>query len=132
MARVFNLVVFDETISGSSSPPPPAFYTSQEHSALLGSVERLQIQLIVRGASSLAAPFNVDADYEITNAPEFEVWRDAGVKVQANPTAISDIPVVAFNQVSTIDEQAAYGRFKISCDADVLVQVQLVVAGYAD
>ncbi|MBL8600413.1 MAG: hypothetical protein JNK72_00670 [Myxococcales bacterium] len=44
MARVFNLVVFDQVISGDSSAPP-VFYTSQEHAALLGSVERLQVQL---------------------------------------------------------------------------------------
>lgn len=132
MARVFNLLVFDQSISGNSTPPPPVFYTSQEHAALLGSVERLQIQLIVRGVSAITSPFTVDADYEITNAPEYEVWKDAGTKVQVSLSAISDIPAVAFQQVSTIAKQAAYGRFKVTCTGDALVQVQLVVAGYAD
>ncbi len=132
MARAFNLVVFDGTISGNNAAPPE-FYSSQEHAALLGSVERLQFQLIVRAVSDFTNPADIQTTYEITNAPEYDAWAESTVKPIDSVTAIGDLPAVFLHQVSNFQDQAAYGRFKLKCTTDnIVVHVQLVVAGYAD
>ena len=131
MARVFNLVLFDSTISGDTlANNPPVFYTSQEHAALLGSVERLQIQMIVRAATVF--PSQVDVVYQMTNAPEYDVWVDSSAKSVTTGGSVSTLPAVAFDNISSIANQAAYGRFKIFCSTASNVHFQLVVSGYAD
>jgi len=129
MARVFNLVVFDQTISGDSGTPR-IFYTSQEHAALLGSVERLQVQVILRGASSFAA--TAEVTYQITNSPEYETWTDTSKKVTTTATTIAEIPKIVLFQVTSLADQAAFGRFMIETHTDNLMQLQVVVSGYAD
>ncbi len=129
MARVFNLVLFDSTITGDTGTPP-VFYTSQEHAALLGSVERLQVQMIIRGATAFTA--TVDVEYEITNAPEYDLWVGASWVKLVSAAAVTNLPAVAFDNISSIANQAAYGRFKISSSTASTIQFQLVVAGYAD
>jgi len=126
MARAFNLVVFDQTISGGGAMPP-RFYTSQEHAALLGSVEKLQVQMICRGSTTFSNTITVE--YQVTNAPEFEAWSTStsGSLIVGLATSL---PSVGFFQVDAADLIAAYGRFSVRCTGD-MAQVQLVVAGYS-
>ncbi len=131
MARVFNLVVFDGTITGDAGAnPPPVFYTSQEHAALLGSVERLKIQMISRATTSLAG--TITFVYQVTNAPEYDSWVNSVSKTLSLPAAAGDLPAIAMHYIDSMNEQAAYGRFKISYDQAATAQFQLIVAGYAD
>jgi len=125
MARAFNLTVFDQTISGGS--PAPYFYTSQEHAALLGSVESLQVQIICR---AITASTVILVEYEITNAPEYDVWYPSGTTKTLSVTSVGSLPAVDFMPIAAANALAAYGRLRVSCDAGV-TQVQLVVAGYA-
>ncbi len=131
MARVFNLVLFDGTITGDTiANNPPVFYTSQEHASLLGSVERLQMQMIIRASTSL--PSTVDVVYQMTNVPEYDAWVDSSAKSVSTGGSASTLPAVGFDNISSIANQAAYGRFKIFCSTSSTVQFQLVVSGYAD
>ncbi len=125
MARLFNLVVFDGTISGGGANPT-YFYSSQEHAALLGSVEKMQVQIICRGSTTFTN--TIDVDYQLTNAPEYETWA-TGQNGSLAVTSVTDIPAVTFFQVDTVQSVAAYGRFRVRCSGD-MAQVQVVVAGY--
>ncbi len=127
MARAFNLTVFDQTISGDTPPSSPRFYTSQEHASLLGSVESLQAQIICR---AFTATTTITVEYEITNAPEYDVWYPTGTISTLTVSVVTDLPGVDFLPVAAANSLAAYGRFRVSCDAGV-AQVQLVVAGYS-
>jgi len=133
MARVFNLVVFDQTISGNTATVAPRFYTSQEHADLLGSVDRLQFQMIIRGASDFTNPVVVRATYQMTNSPDYDLWTDTTVKPDLTVNSASDVPGILFQQVTSFQDRAAYGRFAIECRTDnVAVQFQLVISGYAE
>ncbi len=127
MARTFNLTVFDQTISGGGANPT-YFYTSQEHAALFGSADKLQVQIICRGSTSFANTITVD--YQMTNAPEYDVWVTSGAGNTLTVNTVADIPGAKFFQVESQANIAAYGRFRIQCSGD-MAQVQLVVAGYA-
>jgi len=128
MARAFNLTVFDQSISGGGASPP-FFYTSQDHAALLGSVERLQVQIISRGMTTFSDTITVE--YQITNAPEYDVWFTTTSSVGTlTVTGANNLPGVSFFQIDNPDSVAAYGRFRIKYTG-VLAQVQLVVAGYS-
>lgn len=126
MSRAFNLKVFDQSISGGGANPT-YFFTSQEHAALLGSADKLQVQIICRGSTSFTN--NITVDYQITNAPEYDVWSTSGASNTVTINSAADLPGVEFFQVDNLIDTAAYGRFRVQCSGD-MAQVQVVVAGY--
>ena len=74
MARLFNVVVFDETISGANSSAP-VYYSHPSHHALLGSADVLNVQVIVEAIG--AATTTVSVVYQISNSAVESEWKDS-------------------------------------------------------
>lgn len=75
MARLFNVEVFNKTISGAEEDPPQ-YRTGEEFYALLGSSDTLWTQVIVDSQGAATTGNNtVTVTLEINNSTEAETWE---------------------------------------------------------
>ena len=131
LARVFNIEIFNQTISGDATAAP-AYYTSDEHAALLGSADRLVCQLVLVAQKNQSTIVSIQ--YQHNNTMENELWRDASIgaaKSVTGPANYTDLPAVAWVALNVDVDRGAFGRFKITADKEVAT-FRLIVTGYSN
>jgi len=128
MARLFNVVLFDETISGGTTTPP-IYYSNQNHQALLGSADVLTVQLIVEAIGT--ATTTVSVVYQISNTANDSEWKDSSKSETMAVAGFSpaDLPASKFFAVDANIDLAAFGRFKITSDKNPPCKVKIVACG---
>ncbi|MFO0602947.1 MAG: hypothetical protein U0324_07220 [Polyangiales bacterium] len=130
MARLFNIEVFNQTISGDANAP--IYYTSEDHAALLGSADRLVCQLVIMSQKNQSS--TVTVQYQHNNTLESELWRDGSagsVKSIPGPANYTDLPAVLWYAIFADVDRGAFGRFKITSDQEG-VTFRLIVTGYSN
>lgn len=128
MARLFNIEVFNQTISGDATTAP-AYYTSEEHAALLGSADKLVAQVVLVSQKNTSTTINVI--YQHNNTLESELWGDSNAsKNVIGPANHTDLPAVQWFAVDSTVDRGAFGRFKVTADNPGAV-VRVIVTGYS-
>jgi hypothetical protein len=125
MSRLFNVEVFNQSIAGVSSSAP-TYVTGAEFNALLGSAEKLKVQVIVD--SMAAANTAVTVTFEYNNAVQDNTWATGSATTVA-VVAIADLPKSGFMTLSAPTDLAAYGRFRVS--ANLNATVRIIVCGWS-
>jgi len=82
---IFNVEVFNKTISGNASPPE--YFTGQEFYALLGSADSFAAQVIVDAVET--SNTQVTVVYQTTNTAEEETWMVGKVSGGSSPIQVS-------------------------------------------
>lgn len=129
MARLFNVEVFNKTISGATEEEDrPKYYTAEEFYALLGSADSLWVQAIVDYQGAATTGNNtVTVALEINNSNEAETWEA--------PTGVSPVDV-PFSETSPAKltwvwlGTAAHVRFVVTSKYPN-VAVRIIVCGRA-
>lgn len=130
MPRLFNIEVFNQTISGDANPP--AYYTSEDHAALLGSADRLVCQLVIMAQKNQSSIVTVQ--YQHNNTLESELWQDASLssaKSVTGPANYTALPASDWFAMFLDVDRGAFGRFKITADKEG-VTFRLIVTGYSN
>lgn len=125
MARLFNVEVFNKTISGAAQDPPP-YRTGEEFYALLGSADTLWVQTIVDSQGAATTGNNtVTVTLEVNNSNEAETWQ--------TPTGVN-AESVAFSATSPAQKSwlwlgtGAHARFLVTSKYPN-VAVRIIVCG---
>lgn len=129
MARLFNVVVFDETISGDSGGSKPIYYSNPSHHALLGSADVLNVQVIVESVSAVTTVVTVV--YQISNSAVESEWKDSSKSATVTVAGYTsaDLPGMTFFAVDANIDLSAYGRFKVYADKNGACKVRIIACG---
>lgn len=127
MGRMFNVEVFNQTISGSGSGSAPTFYTGQEHTAMLGSADSLLAQVTMEGTTDVTGTLTVT--YQFCNTGRQEDWQDAVNSATVSAGSATAIPKTTMYLISSGSELGAFGRYKVSFNKGESVTVRIVVCG---
>jgi hypothetical protein len=134
MARLFNVVVFDDTISGDGGAAPAIYYSRREHQALVGSADSLQVQILVDAIGT--NPTSVTVTYEISNTGgdlEREWKTTAKSKtLTASGFTSAKLPEMDFLMIDPTSDLGAFGRFKITSSENAPCKVRVIVCGRAN
>lgn len=128
MPRLFNIEVFNQSISGDATTPPP-YYSSEEHAALLGSADKLVVQVIVMAIKGVTS--TVTVLYQNNNTHESELWSDSTASKSVVASSLTALPKVGWLGVESTTDRGAFGRFKVTCDKE-MVTVRVIVTGYSN
>lgn len=133
MARLFNVVVFDDMITGTNTSPA-IYYSAREHQALLGSVDTLNVQVIVDAIGTAGTTVTVTYETSNTGGDLEREWKTTAKTVSVTPTGFtsSDLPAMVFFVVDATVDLGAFGRFMITADKTVPCKVRVVVCGRAN
>ena len=125
MSRLFNVEVFNPTIGGVSTSAP-TYVSGTEFNALLGSAEKLKVQIIVDAIA--AASTTVSVTFEYNNAMQDNTWATGSTATVA-VAAIADLPESGFMTLSAPADLAAYGRFRVGANQNATVRI--IVCGWS-
>jgi len=130
MARLFNVVVFDDMISGANASPA-IYYSAREHQALLGSVDTLNVQVLVDAIGTASTSVTVTYETSNTGGDLEREWKTTAKTVTVTPVGFtsSDLPAMAFLLVDGSVDLGAFGRFSITTDKNSPCKVRIVVCG---
>jgi hypothetical protein len=130
MARLFNIEVFNQTISGDANAP--IYYSNREQQATLGSADILYAQIIVEGLTDITG--TVTVLYQTSNTSNEDEWVDTSKTVGVTPGGLTSTSLPK-NTILTIDNTTtlgAFGRFKITYNKNSMATVRLIVCGRAN
>jgi len=122
MARIFNVEVFNKTISGGGSPPE--YFTGQEFYGLLGSADKFVAQVIVDAIK--ADPTTVTVAYWVNNGTDEANWADTMTAVTVTTAGFTDLPIQGL--LVWTDPNGCYGRFVVTSDTPGAT-VRIIVCG---
>jgi hypothetical protein len=129
MPRLFNVEVFNQTISGDPTNPP-VYYSNRELQATLGSAEYLSVQVIVEGATVAGAVTTV---YQCSNTANEDEWfLTSGVSKIHTITGLSgtNLPQSFFWNLNVLaNDNGAFARFRITYSSASMVTVKIIVCG---
>ena len=91
MARLFNVEVFNKTVSVAASPNQPKYYTGEEFSALLGSADTYCVQTILDTQGSAVTGPVLRVTLQINNSNEPETWETTAFFVDVAASATSPV-----------------------------------------
>jgi hypothetical protein len=144
MARLFNVEVFNQVISGAATGAPN-YFSKPEFNALLGSADILVVMVMLDMVQSTGTV--VDVAFEPANVNEEAAFGGGpSFKVPSSDTAgPTNVPFSVPFSISVFDTQSttsggvtstvsapkigAFGRFKVSSSPDTAA-VRIIVAGY--
>lgn len=129
MPRLFNVQVFDESISGDVNPP--TYYSMPEHHALLGSADTLLAQVIVEGLTN--STVTVSVTYQISNTGNESEWSDSSKSTTVAPAGFTAaaLPKIGWIAIDTTADLGAFGRFKVTADKNSITKVRIIVCGHS-
>ena len=130
MSRLFNVEVFNRTISGGATKDAfgKAYHSGEDSYGLLGSADGVKVQVIVDAVAE--GDTQVKVEIETTNAPQEETWVAIGGK--GSLTLIDDAkdaPVMDFSKYILPEDVGAYVRFRVSADRGGAT-VRVIAAGW--
>lgn len=126
MARLFNVEIFNKTISGAGANAP-FYYSSDDHAALLGSADVLTFQVILSSAKNVST--QVIVTYQWNNTLEQENWMTTGAGATTTSGAtFADMPALNYFTVKDAIGLGAYGRIRVSSDKEE-VTVRVIACG---
>lgn len=91
MARLFNVEVFNKTVSGAASPNQPKYYSGEEFAALLGSADSMCIQTILDTQGGASSGVILTVTLQINNSNESETWETTAFSHNVSYSATSPV-----------------------------------------
>jgi len=128
MARLFNIEVFNQSISGDGGSPG-VYYTSPEQMAVLGSADALIVQIIVESVGALSTQVTVAYESSNTGSQIANEWGSVATATTSAAANWSDLPLVKPLTITTVGQIGAFGRFKVTSNNNAPAQVRIVVCG---
>ncbi len=126
MPRLFNLEVFNETVTGDATTPP-VYYSVREHQAVLGSADVLHAQIIVEAIGDAGTVVTVA--YQISNTGNEAEWTSSAKSTTVTPVAFTAVPFTGWLLVDAGVDIGAFGRFKVTSNKNAPARVRIVVLG---
>ena len=122
MARLFSVEVFNQTIGSDRD-----YYTGDEFYGLLGSADKLLVQIFVKSVSQASTA--VAVQYQTSNVQHEWTWADGTETETVTVATIADAPKIGLLQLPYPDDGlGAFGRVKIST-TETGVSVRIVGCG---
>lgn len=119
MSRLFNVEVFNQSMTGDSTSAP-TYVSGTEFNALLGSAESVKVQIIVDSAAVVSATVNVAFEYN--NAVQDNIWT-TGTTANVTAATVADLPKTGYMTLTAPSDLGAYGRFRVSATENVTVRI---------
>lgn len=132
MARLFNVEVFNQTISGDASPP--VYYSQREQQGTLGGADLIYVQVIIEGITDVTGAFSVT--YQISNTANEDEWIDSGKTLSATPGGLTNttLPKSYFFLVDNSNGGmlGAFGRFKVTWSKNSMATIRIIACGHSN